>query len=123
MPPVSMDKMWLLGWVFWQGVGSTVTIPLSQAATSSPPRGNQPYGDSSVTASSPGTPAHSQNHASQGCRGALVSLPCLGLDQQCPPRAGPVVALSHPVPAASQALLPNSPSSLLMYHQMFSLSI
>lgn len=33
MPLVSMDKRWLLDWVFWQGVGSTVTILLSQAAT------------------------------------------------------------------------------------------
>lgn len=99
-----------------------MAILLSQAATSNPKTAC-----SVVTALSlphPQThPTHSQNHPSQGCRGVFVSLPSLGLDQQCPPRGSPVVALPHPVPAAGQALLPNSPSSLLMYHQMFSLSI
>lgn len=67
----------LLGWVLWQGVGSAVTILLSQAATSN------------LKATSPVvTPLslpHSQNHTSQGCRAVLVSLPGLWLEQQCPP--------------------------------------
>lgn len=81
MPLISMDKRCQLGWVFWQGAGSTVTIPLSQAATSKP-KATSPVVTPLSLPHSPEFTHHSQNHASQRCRGVLVSL---GLDQQCPP--------------------------------------
>lgn len=118
MPLVSMNKRWLLGWVFWQGAGSTVTILLSQAATSNP----KPISLVVTPLSLP----HPQTHPLI----PQITLPkvagvCLCL---CQAWGWTSSALLEPAPwlpslILCQALLPNSPSSLLMYHQMFSLSI